>query len=125
MSTFFSASPSSSAISRRNPPPPMRTGFIGGWLGYRLVRAFAGSPPRREACSGIAYTGRSKLEVMLGADIWSRLDGKVVVDFGCGTGNNTIEIARRGAADAIGLDIRDGCFEDARRRASDAGVAAR
>jgi ubiquinone/menaquinone biosynthesis C-methylase UbiE len=46
-------------------------------------------------CSGEAYRHRSKLEVLLGPGIWRELADKTVLDFGCGTGDDTIEIATR------------------------------
>jgi len=103
----------------------MRTGVIGGSLGYRLLRWVAGSPPRTERCSSAAYRQRSKLEVLLGPGIWRELEGKVVLDFGCGTGSDAIEIARRGAKKVFGLDIRESVLESARRTAAEAGVADR
>ena len=103
----------------------MRTGVIGGRVGYRLFRWLAGSPPRREPRSADAYRERSKLEVLLGPGVWREFDGKVVLDFGCGTGAEAIEIARRGAKRVIGLDIRENVLEIARRDAAEAGVTDR
>jgi SAM-dependent methyltransferase len=103
----------------------MLSGCVGGELGYRLVRTIAGSPPRRHPCSGDSYRHRSKLEVLLGPDIWSRVAGKTVIDFGCGRGEHIVEIAQRGATRAIGYDIREHVLEAGRRLARDAGVADR
>ncbi len=100
-------------------------GVIGGRLGYRLLRRLGGSPPRRNLCSGEAYRHRSKLEVLLGPGIWRELADKTVLDFGCGTGDDTIEIARHGAKRVIGLDIRESVLEVARRSAREAGVTDR
>ena len=97
-------------------------GLIGVSLGYRLLRVLGGSPPRRDLCSGSAYHHRSKLEVLLGPDIWRDCAGKVVLDFGCGTGVDTIEIAKRGARRVIGLDIRESVLRVARQKAREAGV---
>jgi SAM-dependent methyltransferase len=63
--------------------------------------------------------------VLLGPRIWRELEGKVVLDFGCGTGVDAIEIAQHGARRVIGLDIRESVLEIARRAALDAGVADR
>lgn len=103
----------------------MHTGIIGGALGYRLLRLIAGSPPRSEACSGVAYQHKSKIETLLGPDVWRQIEGRTVLDFGCGAGDEVIEMARRGAARVIGLDIRDKALSVAREAAARAGVADR
>jgi SAM-dependent methyltransferase len=103
----------------------MWPGVIGGRVGHSLLRWLAGSPPRRDRCSGDAYRDRSKLEVLLGPGIWRELEGKVVLDFGCGTGADAIEVASRGAKKVIGLDIRERALQIARRSAADAGLADR
>jgi len=100
-------------------------GVIGGRLGYQLLRRLGGSPPRRDLCSGAAYRDRSKLEVLLGPGIWRNCADKVVLDFGCGTGDDAVEIAQRGARRVIGLDIRESVLKVARQRAREAGVADR
>jgi SAM-dependent methyltransferase len=99
--------------------------LIGGTLGYRLLRWLKpGSAVRLD--SGTEYANRSKLEALLGPDIWNELRGKVVLDFGCGDGHEALDIARRGAAErVIGLDIRPHIIDDANRRAADAGLTDR
>jgi SAM-dependent methyltransferase len=100
-------------------------GVIGGRLGYQLLRRLGGSPPRRDLCSGAAYRDRSKLEVLLGPGIWRDCADKVVLDFGCGAGDDAVEMAQRGARRVIGLDIRESVLQVARQRAREAGVADR
>lgn len=100
-------------------------GIIGGRVGHRLLRAVAGVPPRRNYCTGEAYRGKSKLEVLLGADVWSALRDKTVLDFGCGGGNEVVEIAQHGAKRVIGIDIRPAALAAAREHAAASGVADR
>ena len=100
-------------------------GVTGGQLGYQLLRRLGGSPPRRNLCSGEAYRHRSKLEVRLGPEIRRELADKTVLDFGCGNGGDTVEIAQHGAKRLIGLDIRESVRENGRRAAREAGVADR
>jgi SAM-dependent methyltransferase len=95
--------------------------LIGGQLGYRVLRWLSpqGSGPNH--CTGEAYARRGKLETLLGPNVWSEIRGKVVVDFGCGSGREAIEIARHGAHRVIGLDIRNNVLEEARGLAEEAG----
>lgn len=96
-------------------------GFIGGRVGYDLLRLIA---PRhaRVGLLGDAYARGGKLESLLGHDIWDRVKGKTIIDFGCGEGNESIELASRGATEVIGLDIQDHFLERARLAADEAGV---
>ncbi len=93
-------------------------GFIGGQIGYRLLKAvsrYTGDPGLvSEACG---QNGSSKLEAHFGPSVWDDVKGKTVIDFGCGKGVECVELALRGAAEVIGFDNRDRWFEDARRRA--------
>ncbi len=72
-----------------------------------------------------AYAGKSKLEVLFGPSIWEQLKGKVVLDFGCEGGLETVEIAQHGARRVIGLDLYEDTLAIAARRAEEAGVADR
>src|SRR6185437_9484060 len=45
-----------------------------------------------------AYRGRNKLEVLFGPRVWVELADKTVLDFGCGSGEEAVDIARHGAA---------------------------
>src|SRR5437899_9459902 len=103
----------------------INTGFIGGDFGYHVLRYASRHALGQPACDGSAYRHRSKIETLLGPGIWDALAGRVVLDFGCGIGIDTIEFARRGARRVIGLDIREDVLETARREAGTAGVADR
>jgi len=95
--------------------------LVGGEIGYWLLRALGKLKSR--ACSGSAYRNTSKLETLLGSEIWREVAGRKVIDFGCGFGNDTIEIAEHGAASVIGLDIRPEVLAVARNAAVAAGVS--
>src|SRR5208282_5196057 len=90
--------------------------ILHGTLGYRILRAIAPAEPNQ--MNGAAYAERSKLEVLLGRDIWQRIKGKNVLDFGCGAGAEAIEIARRGARQVYGVDLSERWLEVGRRAAS-------
>lgn len=105
---------------------PIPSGLIGGALGYHLLRYIG----RRAAagqtgCDGSAYHNRSKIEALFGPRIWEALVAKVVIDFGCGTGEDVVDIAQRGARRVIGIDRREDVLELARSGADKAGVSDR
>ena len=53
------------------------------------------------------------------------MEGKSVVDIGCGSGQYSIPLARRGAARVVGVDFAPGMLELARKYAESASVADR
>lgn len=99
-------------------------GILGGTLGYRLLRWFS-KDGETGYCDGSAYADRSKLEVLLGAQIWEEVKDKAVIDFGCGSGVDAVEIAKRGAKRVVGLDIRENALAEARETARREGVDGR
>lgn len=100
-------------------------GIIGGRLGYELLRRIAPGGVGTTRMDGSAYAGKSKLEVLLGTDFWGRIQGRTVLDFGCGTGTDAVEMAQRGARHVIGLDVQERFLAVARERAERAGVSDR
>lgn len=99
-------------------------GIIGGHIGYRILKRLC---PKGETgyMDGSAYDGRGKMDVLFGAGVWKEIEGKVVIDFGCGEGAESIEMAQRGARKVVGLDLREDVLERARLAAERAGVAGR
>ena len=100
-------------------------GIIGGALGYGLLTRIA----PREQDSGYpkptAYAGKSKLQALLGERFFDEIRGKVVIDFGCGTGAQAVEMAQHGARRVLGIEIRESLLQTARARAEAAGVGDR
>lgn len=92
-------------------------GVIGGAVGYGLLRAVARGDHATHL-DGSAYQDRSKLEILFGDSFWSQIQDKVVIDFGCGTGAEAIEMAKRGAGKVIGVDIQERFLQLARQRLS-------
>ncbi|MGH8311769.1 MAG: class I SAM-dependent methyltransferase [Gammaproteobacteria bacterium] len=104
----------------------INTGFIGGQFGYRPLRRLGRDAAAEQGyCSGSAYSGISKLEALFGARIWNDLKQKSVLDFGCGTGREVIEIAQHGARRVVGLEMRRKVLDIGSRDAHSAGVAQR
>lgn len=99
-------------------------GVIGGELGYRFLRRIS-ADGETGYWDGSAYEEVSKLEKLLGKQIWDETKDKVVIDFGCGDGEDSIEIVVRGARKVIGIDIRERALANARNTALERGVADR
>lgn len=89
---------------------------------YRLLRLIA--PVLPSTMDGGAYTGKSKLRVLL-PGIEAEIKDKVVLDFGCGPGAEAREMALLGAKRVIGLDISEKWLHLAREQAENAGIADR
>lgn len=99
-------------------------GFVGDHLGYQIL-ARLGRPRDLVSPDPEPSSARCpKVETHFGPGIWNAVRGKRVVDFGCGTGEEAIELARRGAAEVIGLDIQERWLLEAKRSAAANGVAA-
>src|SRR5215472_9637809 len=87
-----------------------------------LLRRIA--PRLPSTMNGGAYTGKSKLRVLL-PGIESEIRDKVVLDFGCGPGAEAREMALLGAKRVIGLDISEKWLHYAREQAEKNGIADR
>ncbi len=98
--------------------------LIGGGLGYHLLKRISPGGARC-GCHPSVYDGRSKLEVLLGPGVWEEVRDRVVLDFGCGTGQEAVDVARHGARRVIGVDIRQHALAEARRLAAAGGLADR
>src|SRR5271157_2479519 len=87
---------------------------------YRILKRI--SPGAPDCCSGSAYEGKSKLAVQMGDQIFTKIAGKVIIDFGCGEGADAVEMAEKGARRVIGIDYRESVLQRARQKAHEAGV---
>lgn len=99
-------------------------GIIGGKLGYHLLKRISANGETGNM-DGSAYAGESKLDVLLGSNFRRDVKGKVVLDFGCGTGAESVEMAQHGARRVIGIDIQERFLRVAREHAARSGVADR
>lgn len=93
-----------------------------GELQYQLLRRLAPSEPT--TMDGSAYQGKSKVRILLGDEFLREVTGKRVIDFGCGLGDEAIELARY-ASHVEGIDIHEGALANARRRAAAIGLGNR
>src|SRR5437868_2043945 len=98
-------------------------GIVGGALADRLLTRLS---PTGEGglAQGVpkAYQNKNKLEVLLGPSIWDQIRDKVVVDFGCGRGLESVELVEHGAQHVIGLDLEQRYLDEARTLARQRGV---
>jgi SAM-dependent methyltransferase len=92
-------------------------------LQYRILRKIAPNTPH--TMDGSAYDGQSKIRVSLGDDLLTMIRDKTVIDFGCGDGVATLDLARHGAKKVIGLDIIKSALDKATNNAAAAGFADR
>jgi SAM-dependent methyltransferase len=100
-------------------------GIIGGEIGYRILKTLYPGGLNVPMSQGNPYKdkGQSKLGVLFGPEIFAELADKTVLDFGCGDGENCIELAERGVKSVIGLDIQESRLCLAREEAARRGVA--
>ncbi|HEX8492573.1 MAG TPA: class I SAM-dependent methyltransferase [Pyrinomonadaceae bacterium] len=96
-------------------------GIIGGDVGYRLLCYLS---PKGDS-EYVADQSTSRIEELLGAQIWNELKDKVVLDYGCESGLDAIEIARHGARKVIGVDTNEHAVGMATKRAEREGVGDR
>jgi len=97
-----------------------------GGFGYHVLRTIR--PPGAMSASATGTDGMSYAETMrrgMGEDWAAGIADKTVVDFGCGGGRGSIELARHGARRVIGIDIRPEVLEVARTSAEQAKVSDR
>lgn len=99
-------------------------GFIGGALGVRIM-TWLSPQGENSNLDGSAYRNKSKLEVLFGPDFFDQIRGRTVIDFGCGVGDEAIEMVQRGAARVTGLDIRPKLLGNAAARAAALGLSDR
>lgn len=85
---------------------------------YRILKTISPGAP----ASSRAYESKSKLATLMGVEIFDKIAGKVVIDFGCGEGADAINMAVRGARRVIGIDVRDDVLSSASRKALSEGV---
>ena len=98
--------------------------LIGGTLGRYLLQHLAPKDWKGHV-EALVYRRNSKLEVLLGTQFFDLIRGKTVIDFGCGSGAEAVEMAQRGARRVLGIDINPLVLEQARQRVISAGVADR
>jgi 2-polyprenyl-3-methyl-5-hydroxy-6-metoxy-1,4-benzoquinol methylase len=63
---------------------------------YEILKRF--SPRSPERCAGRVYERKSKLAILMGDKLLIKISGKIIVDFGCGDGVETVEMAQKGAS---------------------------
>jgi 2-polyprenyl-3-methyl-5-hydroxy-6-metoxy-1,4-benzoquinol methylase len=83
--------------------------IIGATLGYHLLNVV--SPSGLYDKPEGQYVRRSKLDVLMPSRFWGEIHGKTVIDFGCGIGEEAIEMARRGAERVVGIDTQTDVLE--------------
>jgi SAM-dependent methyltransferase len=91
-------------------------------LQYRFLKFLAPHAPGPDGQEAGTHAGSDKVAHLLGPAFLEEIRGKTVIDFGCGYGRQSVEIAAT-AGRVIGLDIRESVLEQARVTASRASVS--
>jgi SAM-dependent methyltransferase len=107
--------------NRRNAHRVTRSGghvFVGGRLGYWLLRRIKPAP----AADGTLAPSDLRLDRLLGAGLRTAVRDRIVIDWGCGEGNEAVALAQFGARRVIGLDIRPHALAAARSKARALGL---
>ena len=96
-------------------------------MGYYILRTLYPGGLNLPVPQGNPYKdrGQSKLGVLFGPEVFEELTDKTVLDFGCGDGENCIELAQRGVKRVIGLDIQETCLAVAREEAARRGMVSK
>jgi SAM-dependent methyltransferase len=92
--------------------------FIGGPLAAAILKRYEWLEDKEAT----AYENRSKVETLLGPDVWNDIRDKVVLDFGCKFGLEAMEMASRGAREVIGVDIVENYLAAARTKQEKDGI---
>ncbi len=98
---------------------------LGGELGYRILKATAkrvASENEHEKNPSIPL-GRALLEEHFSAEIWDRIRGKQIVDYGSGGGLAAAALALSGARAVYGIEIQERLLEVSRKLAAEHGVS--
>ncbi len=93
----------------------------------RLLKAFCySSRPQWDDCGHLSCSSSGKhsdvpsLADRFGPDIWERLKGKRVLDYGCGYGTDVVACAARGI-NAAGIEVQPALVDGARERSKKLG----
>jgi len=100
-------------------------GFVGTRLSYRFLKHWYPGGRGVPMSEGDPFRelGISKLELYFGSSQLAELHDKVVVDFGCGTGNNALELVELGCKRVIAVDIQQELLAIGRHEAERRGLS--
>jgi len=100
-------------------------GFIGGNFGYMILKTIAPRTKTDQAAQEVDGNDL-KLQQFFGNDIFDIIANKIIIDFGCGDGNQAVEMAERSpTTNVIGLDIQMHRIEKGMRKAQERSIAER
>ena len=102
-------------------------GIIGGTPAYWFLKHFypGGQGVPMSDSDTFKEKGLSKLGYYFGPQVFDELRDKTVIDFGCGAGDNAIELATQGCRNVIGLDLQERFLAQGRAESARQGVSDR
>jgi SAM-dependent methyltransferase len=97
--------------------------LLGGMVADGVLRFF--DAPASQPRVAEPDEARSRLEMLFGPRIVERIEGRRVLDFGCGSGSDAVALALGGAGMVVGLDILEAGLQRGRAAAARHGVSDR
>jgi len=99
-------------------------GLVGGHIGYLILKRVHGIPKNKSDMTFVRDERNhgKMLKILFGENFPNEICNKTVIDFGCGLGYETVQMARWGAKKVIGIDIQDRFIESAKAYAKVQGV---
>lgn len=97
-------------------------------VGERLLLAFSRTPGTEDYIpEHVQYTAENALSLLCRVfpDFRAKICGKSILDFGCGTGHQSVALALAHAGRVVGLDTNAAGLEKARQLAEEHGVSAK
>ena len=92
-------------------------GIVGGRLGYVILRIIAKRTGLSIETGNKFELEDTKLNSIYGKNFYQEIEGKTIIDFGCGTGKQAVIMALNKAKKVIGIDVQERFLRRAKKLA--------